>query len=99
MLKAMREKKGLTQPALAELAGVPLTSLRNWEQGHRMPRVDTLPQLAKALGVPVGELVGGLVEEKLAGKKPGRKKPAPEPPAEAKPEKANKSARKPKGGK
>jgi transcriptional regulator with XRE-family HTH domain len=65
MLKTLREEAGLTQEALAERSGLPLRSIQNWEQGHRVPRVDALPQLARAIGVPVDRLVTGIVEEKL----------------------------------
>jgi transcriptional regulator with XRE-family HTH domain len=88
MLKTMRESAGLSQSALAKRAGVPVRSIQNWEQGHRIPRIDTLPKLAQALGVPVGTLAAGIVEEKLGA--------APEPPP-AGPRKAK--GGKPKGGK
>ncbi|HKI36065.1 MAG TPA: helix-turn-helix transcriptional regulator [Gemmataceae bacterium] len=57
MLKEAREKAGLTQKQLAEKTGLPLTSIRNWEQNHRMPRLGVVPVLAKAVGVPVEQLL------------------------------------------
>jgi putative transcriptional regulator len=33
----IRRKAGLSQPAFASLIGVPVATLRNWEQGHRSP--------------------------------------------------------------
>jgi transcriptional regulator with XRE-family HTH domain len=76
MLKTMREKAGLSQSAFAEKAGLPLRSIQNWEQGHRMPRVQALPQLARAIGVPVERLVAGIVQDKLGAEAPKpRRKP------------------------
>jgi putative transcriptional regulator len=34
---AIRRKTGLSQPAFASRIGVPVATLRNWEQGHRSP--------------------------------------------------------------
>jgi putative transcriptional regulator len=35
---AIRRKAGLSQPAFARRVGVPVATLRNWEQGHRSPQ-------------------------------------------------------------
>lgn len=35
--RAVRARMGLTQEAFAALLGVPLATLRNWEQGRRSP--------------------------------------------------------------
>ena len=34
---AVRSRLGMTQSAFAVMIGVPLGTLRNWEQGHRQP--------------------------------------------------------------
>jgi len=34
---AIRRKTSLSQPAFANRIGVPVATLRNWEQGHRFP--------------------------------------------------------------
>jgi putative transcriptional regulator len=34
---SVRRQLGMTQPQFAKLIGVPLGTLRNWEQGHGMP--------------------------------------------------------------
>ena len=34
----IRRKTGLSQPAFANRIGVPVSTLRNWEQGHRTPQ-------------------------------------------------------------
>jgi putative transcriptional regulator len=35
---AIRQKTGLSQMAFARRIGVPVATLRNWEQGHRSPQ-------------------------------------------------------------
>jgi putative transcriptional regulator len=35
---AIRARTGLSQPASAKRIGVPVATLRNWEQGHRKPQ-------------------------------------------------------------
>jgi putative transcriptional regulator len=35
---AIRRRTGLSQPAFADLIGVPVATLRNWEQSHRSPQ-------------------------------------------------------------
>lgn len=58
-LKSARQTAGLSQPQLAERAGVPLTSLRQLEQGRRGgPTLATARKLALALGVSLDELAG-----------------------------------------
>lgn len=57
-IKYYREKRGLTQRALAARAYCGVNSLCSWENGHRIPRVDTALCLARALGVTVDELFG-----------------------------------------
>src|SRR3954470_17820223 len=53
----LRLAGGMTQPDLAEKAGVPLFSLRSWEQDYRRPRADAAVRVARALGVTVEELM------------------------------------------
>ena len=36
-VKAVREKLGMSQPEFAINFGIPLATLRNWEQGRRRP--------------------------------------------------------------
>jgi transcriptional regulator with XRE-family HTH domain len=57
-LKALRERAGLSQPQLAAAAELPLTTLRNWEQGRREPLASAIVRLAKALGVSADVLLG-----------------------------------------
>ena len=58
VLKGLREKKGLSQRALAAKAGVTQAYIAELESGARKnPTVATLQRLAKALKVKVGELL------------------------------------------
>jgi transcriptional regulator with XRE-family HTH domain len=57
-LQRLRQAAGVSQPALARAAGIPVGTLRNLEQGRRIPRLDTAGKLARALGVSVDALLG-----------------------------------------
>jgi len=56
-LKALRERRGLTQEQLSEKSGVSRTYLARLETGRQDPTLSTLEKLAKALGVKVGKLL------------------------------------------
>jgi transcriptional regulator with XRE-family HTH domain len=56
-IQKLKEQAGLSQSELARKAGVPVRSVQNWEQGHRLPRAQALLPLADALGVPVDKLI------------------------------------------
>lgn len=55
-LSRTRREKGFTQESLAEMAELHVTSLRNWEQGHRVPQMSALVKLARALAIPLEQL-------------------------------------------
>ena len=58
-IKALRQKKGWSQRALARLAGVRQATLAELETGMRTEtRTDIARRLAKTLGVTVDYLVG-----------------------------------------
>ncbi len=58
MLKTLREEKGLTQRQLAQKAKVTQPYVALLEQGTKKnPSLTILRRLAKALGVPVTELL------------------------------------------
>lgn len=61
-LKGLRESQGLSVPALAARAGIGVSTLYKIEQGAITPTVYNLYRLARALKVPLGELL--LYEEK-----------------------------------
>jgi transcriptional regulator with XRE-family HTH domain len=50
-LKQLRVDRGLTQVALAEVSGVPVGTIRDYEQGKRDPLLSNAQRLAKALSI------------------------------------------------
>ena len=57
-VKRLREKAGLSQEKLARLADVSNNTLINIEAGKQdNPTIDTLKKVAKALSVPIGDLI------------------------------------------
>jgi transcriptional regulator with XRE-family HTH domain len=58
VIKTLRQEKGLSQKALAEQVGVTDAYITMLESGKRKnPSLDILKKLAKALDVPVTELL------------------------------------------
>ncbi len=57
MLKAARERKRMTQAALAKKVGVHQVTIARLETGVRRPSMDLLQKLAKVLRVKVAELL------------------------------------------
>lgn len=58
-IKALREKKGLTQAQLGEKLTVSDKAVSKWETGRGLPDITLLEPLALALGVSVPELLSG----------------------------------------
>jgi transcriptional regulator with XRE-family HTH domain len=59
VIKRLRKEKGLSQQALADRVGVTAAYITMLERGKKTnPSLDKLRKLAKALGVPVTELLG-----------------------------------------
>ncbi len=56
-LPILREKRKLSQRALAELTGLSYVHIARMETGDYDPRLSTLKALAKALKVTIGYLV------------------------------------------
>jgi transcriptional regulator with XRE-family HTH domain len=56
-LKRLRKAAGLTHEALARKAGLSLGYVQRLAAGQHDPPLSTLKKLARALGVPVTELV------------------------------------------
>ena len=56
-LRSRREARGLSQEALAKKASVTREYVNKLEAGHHDPTVGTLSRLARALGVPLAELL------------------------------------------
>lgn len=57
VLKKLREKRGLTQAALAKKVNVHQVTIARLETGERNPSMDLLQRLAKALKVKMGRLL------------------------------------------
>lgn len=59
VIKALREKKELTQAQLADQLGVSDKTISKWETGRGLPDITLLEPLAGALSVSVPELLSG----------------------------------------
>lgn len=85
-LKRLREARGMTQEGTATACGLPITTLRNWEQGRRRPDLVSAYLLARALGVTVDELAKLAADNPLSDRDgrrvepPAKKRKAPSPP-------------------
>jgi transcriptional regulator with XRE-family HTH domain len=56
-LRALRQATGLSQRELARQLGIHHSNLGYWEKSGNLPGSDVLPQLAKLLGVSLGDLL------------------------------------------
>ena len=56
-LKTLRTRVGLTQPELAEKAGITVRTLQRYESGVSYPKMDTVQKLADALETSVENLL------------------------------------------
>lgn len=57
-IRELRTRRGISQQELAEWLRTPQANVSKWEAGKTDLRVSTLFEIAKALGVPPGELLG-----------------------------------------
>src|SRR5580692_7127167 len=62
-IRAYRLRRNLTLAQLSELSGISIGHLSRLENGTRTPTVRLLLQLARALGVSLGALVGEAPEQ------------------------------------
>jgi len=62
-VRRIRQRKGLTQEAFAELSGYSQQYISSLEQGNRNPTVITVFELATALGVGHLELLKSVREK------------------------------------
>lgn len=62
VIRAARNKKGLTQVALAEMLSINRATLIFYEQGVREPSIYNLRRIAIALDIPPNELLGVYLE-------------------------------------
>jgi transcriptional regulator with XRE-family HTH domain len=77
-LAAVAGGAGLTRAELARRAGVPVSTLRNWEADRGFPGLPAALRLAQALGVPVEWFAEGVEDpaedESAPPEKPRRRK-------------------------
>src|SRR3984957_1158420 len=64
-IRTFRLRRNLTLAQLSELSGVSVGHLSRLENGTRTPTVRLLLQLARALGVSIGELVGETSQQSI----------------------------------
>lgn len=95
-LQRLRTAAKLTQRQLAEAAGVPMSSLQNWEIDRREPGLRAAVRLAKGLGVSVEELADTVPVEEV-GKVPRPAGPSKRGPGQVETPAPEKKTRKRKG--
>lgn len=61
LVRALRQARGLQQADLARLTDLDQSTICRLEEGRQSPHADTAARLARALGVPVSELLGSVV--------------------------------------
>lgn len=62
-IAALRKRKAMTQEDLAEKMGVSSQAVSKWENDISCPDIQSLPKLARILGITVDELLSGKAEE------------------------------------
>lgn len=62
-LRGARETQGLTQEVLAEKAGYHPTYIAKLESGERLPSLDAILALARALRIPAADMVAILEDQ------------------------------------
>lgn len=61
-IRELRCREGMTQERLAESAGLSVPYISHIERGSKNARLETLAQVATALGVSLDELLSGVPE-------------------------------------
>ncbi|WP_084783427.1 helix-turn-helix transcriptional regulator [Paenibacillus sp. FJAT-26967] len=61
-IKIVRERYGLTQQDLADIAGVTNKAVSAWETGHKEPRMGAIEKIANRFGIKKSNLIedGGM---------------------------------------
>ncbi len=73
-LKAARQAAGLTQAALAEASGIPLGTIREYEQNKREPLFSKAVKLARALKQPLEAFLPTNAGKPAASKRKSQRK-------------------------
>jgi len=66
-LRCFREKMGWTQRDLAKKVGLSETTIWNYENGRREPRLQDLKKFAEVFNCTIDELVNPIVPPKTGG--------------------------------
>ena len=61
----LRKEKGMSQKVLGEKAGIPQTTISEWERGNSLPDIEQADILAHALGTTLINILNG---KELKGK-------------------------------
>ena len=62
-IRTLRQKRGLTQEALAEQLGVSFQAVSKWETGANTPDISLLPQIAGVFSVSIDSLFSDMLTE------------------------------------
>lgn len=54
-IRAIRQKKGMSQKEMAELLGIAHTTYSNYENNNRMPNIDILEKISDVLNVNIND--------------------------------------------
>lgn len=68
-MKELRKKRGLSQEAFADHAGLHRVAVGWIEQGRRVPSLKTLVKISHGLGISLSELLKG-VDKSVTKKRP-----------------------------
>ena len=74
-LRTLRQEAGVSRAELARRAGVPVSTLRHWENGRGFPGAPASLRLAEALGVPAERLAEGVEDPAAQEAEPARAMP------------------------
>lgn len=55
-IKSIRQSKKISQKEFAKMLGIPVSTLANYENNHREPKIEILKKIASTLGVSTNEL-------------------------------------------
>lgn len=71
-IKKARKKAGMTQAQAAEASGIPVGTLRRWEQGVNEPDISSIILLADVYKTTTDELLGSKFSSNVVGVRPVR---------------------------
>lgn len=59
-IRRLRERDNITQRELADVIGVTVGAVGQWEQGRTLPKIRFLPEIAETFSMSVDELLFNL---------------------------------------